>query len=108
MQLDPKLIDLNEPTLATNVNAIPANPSTLIGTQRDSNQQNNDMVRSNLHNSDPEVAHMFAEIEAMIQRILGMPALIKRNVANSFTDSPFVDKIALMEMPKKFNFPKLK
>ncbi|KAK3225797.1 hypothetical protein Dsin_005659 [Dipteronia sinensis] len=48
-----------------------------------------------------EVARRFVEIEAMIQRILGMPASIKRSAANSFPDSPFVDEIALIEMLKK-------
>ncbi|KAL5776458.1 hypothetical protein ACOSP7_009384 [Xanthoceras sorbifolium] len=34
-----------------------------------------------------------------------MPASIKKSAANSFADSPFVDAIALVEMPRKFNFP---
>ncbi|KAK1584002.1 hypothetical protein Q3G72_029020 [Acer saccharum] len=50
----------------------------------------------------------FAEMEALIQRIPGVPAPIKKSTANSFADSPFVDAIALMEMPKKFNFPNMK
>ena len=47
-------------------------------------------------------------MEALIQRIPGVPAPIKKSTANSFADSPFVDAIALMEMPKKFNFPNMK
>ncbi|KAL5831840.1 hypothetical protein ACOSQ4_017194 [Xanthoceras sorbifolium] len=37
-----------------------------------------------------------------------MPAIIKKSSINSFTDSPFVDAIALIEMPRKFNFPNIK
>ncbi|KAL5760940.1 hypothetical protein ACOSQ2_019778 [Xanthoceras sorbifolium] len=37
-----------------------------------------------------------------------MPAPIKKSTANSFADSPFVDTIALVEMPRKFNFPCMK
>ncbi|KAK1563896.1 hypothetical protein Q3G72_034840 [Acer saccharum] len=47
-------------------------------------------------------------MEALIQRIPGVPAPIKKSTANSFTDSPFVDAIALIEMPRKFNFPNIK
>ncbi|KAK0606072.1 hypothetical protein LWI29_033882 [Acer saccharum] len=55
-----------------------------------------------------EFSRRFAEMEALIQRILGVSAPIKKSTANSFADSPFVDAIALMEMPKKFNFPNMK
>ncbi|KAK0602487.1 hypothetical protein LWI29_033942 [Acer saccharum] len=55
-----------------------------------------------------EFSRRFAEMEALIQRIPGVPAPIKKSTANSFADSPFVDAIALMEMPKKFNFPNMK
>ncbi|KAL5789154.1 hypothetical protein ACOSQ2_004042 [Xanthoceras sorbifolium] len=47
-------------------------------------------------------------MEALIQRIPGMPTPIKKSAANSFADSPFVDTIALVEMPRKFNFPGMK
>ncbi|KAL5804906.1 hypothetical protein ACOSQ3_031706 [Xanthoceras sorbifolium] len=47
-------------------------------------------------------------MEALIQRIPRMPALIKKSSINSFTDSPFVDTIVLAEMPRKFSFPNMK
>ena len=47
-------------------------------------------------------------MEALIQKISAVPAPIKRSNANSFTDSPFVDAIVLVEMPKKFSFPNMK
>ncbi|KAL5808662.1 hypothetical protein ACOSQ3_029353 [Xanthoceras sorbifolium] len=37
-----------------------------------------------------------------------MPAPIKKSAANSFANSSFVDTIALVEMPRKFNFPDMK
>ncbi|KAL5801626.1 hypothetical protein ACOSQ3_033258 [Xanthoceras sorbifolium] len=67
----------------------------------------------NLVNIEPTLVNRdltlrFAEMEALIQRIPGMPAHIKKNAANSFADSHFVDVIALVEMPRKFNFPGIK
>ncbi|KAK0594522.1 hypothetical protein LWI29_004756 [Acer saccharum] len=63
----------------------------------------------NLHlSANLEFSRRFAEMEALIQRIPGVPAPIKKSTANSFADSPFVDAIALMEMPKKFNFRNMK
>ncbi|KAL5739405.1 hypothetical protein ACOSQ2_028585 [Xanthoceras sorbifolium] len=37
-----------------------------------------------------------------------MPTFIKKSFLNSFADSSFVDAIALVEMPWKFNFPHVK
>ena len=111
LQLDPLLVDLNKPIPAMNTNDIPANPLTSFGTQGDSNQQkpmNFEAVKSNQLFSDLEIVHRFTEIEALIQRIPGVPTPIKRSTANSFSNSPFVDEIALMEMSKKFNFPNMK
>ena len=44
----------------------------------------------------------------MIQKIPGVPAPIKKSLPHSYADSPFVDSIALIEMPKKFSFPNMK
>ncbi|KAK2635539.1 hypothetical protein Ddye_030331 [Dipteronia dyeriana] len=79
MQLYPPLVNLNELILATDANTTPVDPST-----------------------------PFTEMEAKIQMILEVPAPIKRNAAISFANFPFVDEIALMEMPKKFSFPNMK
>ena len=51
------------------------------------------------------VAKRFTEMEAMIHRIL---TPIKKSLPHSYTDSPFVDSITLVEMPKKFSFPNMK
>ena len=57
---------------------------------------------------DPEILKKFTEIEAPIQRILGVPAPIKKSAPSCYADSPFIDKIALVEMPWKFSFPNMK
>ena len=54
------------------------------------------------------VAKRFAEMEALVQKILGVPAPIKKSLPHSYADSPFVDSIALIEMPRKFSFPNMK
>ncbi|KAK2642482.1 hypothetical protein Ddye_024245 [Dipteronia dyeriana] len=40
--------------------------------------------------------------------ILKASAYIKKSTMNSFVDSPFIDAIALVEMPKKLSFPNIK
>ena len=54
------------------------------------------------------VAKQFAEMEVMIQKIPGVPAPIKNSLLHSYADSPFVDSITLIKMPKKFSFPNMK
>ena len=48
------------------------------------------------------------EMEAMIHRILGVPTLFRKSQLHSYTDSLFVNSIALVEMPKTFSFPNMK
>ena len=50
----------------------------------------------------------FAEMEALIQKILRVPAPIKKSLPHSYADSHFVDSIALIEMPRKFSFSNIK
>ena len=69
------------------------------------------LVKSNpnLHLfDDPELSRRFTEMEALIQRIPGVPTPIKKSTASSFADSPFIDSIALVDMPRKFSFPDMK
>ena len=54
------------------------------------------------------VAKHFAEMGALIQKIPGVPGPIKKSLPHSYADSPFVDSIALIEMPRKFSFPNMK
>ena len=44
--------------------------------------------------ADPGLARKLAEMEALIQRIHGMLAPIKKSVVSCYADSPFVDEIA--------------
>ena len=55
-----------------------------------------------------EFSSKFTDMEALIQRIPGVPAPIKKSTANSFADSPFVNAIARTEMHKKFSFSNMK
>ncbi|XP_057775189.1 uncharacterized protein LOC130994173 [Salvia miltiorrhiza] len=59
-------------------------------------------------NLDPALARRLADMEAIIQRIPGVSAPIKKSAESCYADSPFVDKIALVEMPRKFIFPHMK
>ena len=54
------------------------------------------------------VAKRFAKMEAMIQRISRVPTPLKKSLPHNYVDSPFVDSIALVEMPKMFFFPNMK
>ncbi|XP_062085288.1 uncharacterized protein LOC133791376 [Humulus lupulus] len=54
------------------------------------------------------VAKKLEGMEARIHRIPRVPAPIRKSLPSSFADSPFVDAIALVEMPKKFVFPLMK
>ncbi|XP_057811616.1 uncharacterized protein LOC131025849 [Salvia miltiorrhiza] len=58
-------------------------------------------------NMDPALAIRLAEMKALIQRIPGVPAPIHKSSENCYADSPFVDEIALVEMPIKFSFPSM-
>ena len=42
------------------------------------------------------VVERFAEMEAMIQRIPGVPTPLKKSLLHSYADSLFVDSIALV------------
>ena len=54
------------------------------------------------------MANKLAEMEAMIQWILGVPTPLRKSLPHSYVDSPFIDSIALVEMPKKFHFHNMK
>lgn len=44
----------------------------------------------------------FKVVCALIERLLGVALPIRRSAQNSYVDTPFLDKIALIEMPKIF------
>ena len=54
------------------------------------------------------MAKKLEEMEAMIQRILGVPNSLKKSQPDSYADSSFINSIALVEIPKKFSFPNMK
>ncbi|OVA14896.1 hypothetical protein BVC80_8953g11 [Macleaya cordata] len=57
---------------------------------------------------DRNIALRLAQMEALISRIPGVPAPIKKSLPSSYADSPFVDDIAPVEMPRKFSLPNMK
>ncbi|XP_031267164.1 uncharacterized protein LOC116125607 [Pistacia vera] len=54
------------------------------------------------------LAKRLADIEAVIRRIPGMPVPTKKSQPHYYADSPFVDAIALAEIPHKFTIPNMK
>ena len=54
------------------------------------------------------MAKRLEEIEAMIQRIPGVPTPLRKSQPYSYADSSFIDALALVEMPRKFTFPNMK
>ena len=54
------------------------------------------------------MAKRFAKKEAMIQKIPGVPAPIKKSLPHIYVDSLLLKSIALVEMPKKFSFLNMK
>ncbi|XP_074336820.1 uncharacterized protein LOC141673994 [Apium graveolens] len=48
------------------------------------------------------------EVRDMIQRIPGVPKPLEKATSTSYTDSPFTDDIAKIEIPKRFTVPYMK
>lgn len=48
------------------------------------------------------------DLKEMVQRIPGVPKPLEKATPTSYADSPFVDNIALVETPKRFNVPPMK
>ncbi|XP_038688665.1 uncharacterized protein LOC119987827 [Tripterygium wilfordii] len=49
-----------------------------------------------------------AFVESILRRLPGVPTPIRKSQPNSYCDSPFVDHISLVEMPRKFHFPNMR
>ena len=54
------------------------------------------------------MTNKLAEMEAMIQRIPGVLTPLRKSIPHSYVDTPFINSISLIEMPKKFHFPNMK
>jgi len=46
-------------------------------------------------------------IQSMVERLPGLAPPIRKSNPGSYADTPFTDNIALIEMPRKFSFPKM-
>ena len=67
-----------------------------------------DLFSSTTTHMEQAMAKRLAEMEAMIQWITGVPTPLKKSPPHSYADSPFVESIALVEIPNKFSFPNMK
>ncbi|KAL0864724.1 hypothetical protein Bca101_043842 [Brassica carinata] len=50
----------------------------------------------------------FNTIQSMVVRLPGLAPPIRRSDHGSYSDTPFVEEIASIEMPRKFSFPVVK
>ena len=64
------------------------------------------LIPSGTH--EAELQRRLNEMEDLIRQIPRVPTPIKKRFVNSYVDSPFMDNIALVEMPRKFSFPNMK
>ena len=67
-----------------------------------------DLFSSTTTPMEQPMTERLAEMKAMIQWILGVTTLLKKSQPHNYVDSPFIDSIALIELPKKFSFPNMK
>ncbi|XP_056843226.1 uncharacterized protein LOC130495750 [Raphanus sativus] len=54
------------------------------------------------------VSERFGTIQSMVERLPGVAPPIRRSNPGSYSDTPFVEEIASVEMPRKFSFPSIK
>ncbi|KAF2579077.1 hypothetical protein F2Q68_00004800 [Brassica cretica] len=47
-------------------------------------------------------------IQSMVERLPGVAPPIRKSTPSSYSDTPFMDEITLIEMPRKFSFPSIK
>ncbi|KAF2592389.1 hypothetical protein F2Q70_00042358 [Brassica cretica] len=50
----------------------------------------------------------FDAMQSMVERLPGVASPIRRSNPDSYADTPFVEGIASVEMPRKFSFPSMK
>ncbi|XP_013617532.1 PREDICTED: uncharacterized protein LOC106324054 [Brassica oleracea var. oleracea] len=50
----------------------------------------------------------FDALQSMVERLPGVAPPIRRSNPDSYADTPFVEAIALVEMPRMFSFPSIK
>ena len=50
----------------------------------------------------------FDAMQSMVERLPRVAPPIRRSNPDSYADTPFVEEIASVEMPRKFSFPSIK
>ncbi|KAF2548092.1 hypothetical protein F2Q70_00022338 [Brassica cretica] len=53
-------------------------------------------------------SNRFDAMQSMVERLPGVAPPIRRSNPDSYADTPFVEEIASVEMPRKFSFPSIK
>ncbi|XP_038698571.1 uncharacterized protein LOC119996119 [Tripterygium wilfordii] len=53
-------------------------------------------------------AQRLTEVETFLRRLPGVPVPIRKSLPDSYSDSPFSDRIVSVEMPKKFHLPNMR
>lgn len=54
------------------------------------------------------VSERFSTIQSMVERLPGVAHPIRRSNPGSYSNTPLVEEIASVEMPRKFSFPSIK
>ena len=47
-------------------------------------------------------------MQSMVERLPGVAPPIRKRNPDSYADTPFMEEITLIEMPRKFSFPSIK
>ncbi|XP_056848895.1 uncharacterized protein LOC130499026 [Raphanus sativus] len=93
-----------------------ANDRTRVQVDSDSDTEDEEYSPDNPKISDPALAaylervvsERFGTIQSMVERLPGAAPPIRRSNQGSYSDTPFVEEIASVEMPRKFSFPSIK
>lgn len=92
-----------------------ANDGTRVQVDSDSDMEDEEYSPDDHGISDPALAaylervvsERFGTIQSMVERLPGVAPLIRRSNQGSYSDTPFVEEIASVEMPRKLSFPSI-
>ncbi|XP_056850812.1 uncharacterized protein LOC130500119 [Raphanus sativus] len=93
-----------------------ANDRTRVQVDSDSDMEDEEYSPDDPEISDPALAaylervvsERFGTIQSMVERLPGAAPPIRRSNQGSYSDTPFVEEIASVEMPQKCSFPSIK
>ncbi|XP_018463664.1 uncharacterized protein LOC108834839 [Raphanus sativus] len=93
-----------------------ANDATRVQVDSDSDMEDEEYSPDDPAISDPSLAaylermvsKRFDTIQSIVERLPEVAPPIRRSNPGSYSDTPFVEEIASVEMPRKFSFPNIK